>query len=339
MVQVVIQPSYGSAAARRHWADTMDEQVPFAQDPHRAALTESEFDLLIKMHSTGKVEFWGATPNHDKRMGTLQRGDIVLFTGQKRVRAVGEVGITFRNAVFANQMWAEDPDRGSFHNVYSLLNLQPVDVPYSEIWALPSFNEGDNFMGLRFLDATKGGEILEGLRIDPVVAAQQEAQVEIDVAEALAAGTALPTEAVNTTTTTYAKKGGEVLVHRAEALLVQDYIATLGEAKTSRFKTPDGGIADLLVVTTNSVEVIEAKRGSSRALARQALAQLLDYAPWAGKPVDRLAALVPDKPAKSVIELLHRYGVDCIYRTAAGKYTRLEASEQTRSHLRQRWLA
>ncbi|MEU9822956.1 hypothetical protein ACIGG9_27610 [Pseudonocardia alni] len=339
MVQVVIQPAYGNPMARRHWALTLDQQVPFEEEHFRSGLTDSQFDSLIGLHPAGRTEFWGATPNHDKRMDTLQSGDVFLFTGQNRVRAVGEVGISFRNSVFANRMWAEDPKNGSFHNVYSLLNFQHVDIPYSEIWALPSFKTGDNFMGLRFLDAEKSTEILQGLRIESAVAAQQADQAELKVTEALASGKPLPTEAVRTTTTTYLKAATEVLVHRAEALLVQDYAATLNGVATSRFKTPDGGIADLLVATADTVEVIEAKRSSSRTYVRQALGQLLDYAPWAGQPVDRLTVLVPERPADSVVTYLHRYGVDCIFRATPGQYTRLEAPDEARAHLRERWLA
>jgi hypothetical protein len=33
MPQVVIQPSYGSRAARQHWHDTLDQAVEFAKLP------------------------------------------------------------------------------------------------------------------------------------------------------------------------------------------------------------------------------------------------------------------------------------------------------------------
>jgi hypothetical protein len=339
MVQVVIQPSFGNAAARRHWATTLDVEVPYAQGEYRAALADDEFAALEALHPTGEARFWGATSNHDKRMAALSVGDVILFTGQKVVRAVGEVGFSFRNAIFANTLWAPDPDRGSFHNVYSLLTFQKVQVPYEEIWALPSFNTGDNFMGLRFLDEEKGAEILDGLRIDSVVATQQAAQQELALAATLAAGQPMLPEAVNTTTTSYTKTAGTVVVHRAEALLVQEYIATLNGTSTSRFKTPDGGIADLFVIGPEGAEVIEAKRSADRTLVRHALSQLLDYAPHAPKPADRLTALFPEKPSASSIELLHRYGVDCVYRTAPAAFARLAADSGVRSHVQQRWLS
>jgi hypothetical protein len=59
------------------------------------ALTETEYDQLLALHAAGSARFWGATSLHDNRMATLQTGDVVLFTGQDQVRAVGEVGVSF----------------------------------------------------------------------------------------------------------------------------------------------------------------------------------------------------------------------------------------------------
>src|SRR5688500_4285336 len=107
----------------------------------------------------------GATTSHDARMATVQTGNIVLFTGQKLVRGVGEVGYRFRNAGFADTLWNPHVERGSYRNVHSLLDFQATSIPYDEIWDLPGFNVGDNFMGLRFLDTDNSATILAGLRI------------------------------------------------------------------------------------------------------------------------------------------------------------------------------
>ncbi len=130
-----------------------------------------------------------------------------------------------------------------------------------------------------------------------------------------------------------------MVVHRAEALLVQEYTQTLKGAAVSRFKSPDGGIADLFVVDANGAEVIEAKSSTNRAFVRHALSQLLDYAPHAPKPADRLGALFPSKPESSAVDLLRRYGVDCIYRDAPGVFIRIAANDDIRSYVQQRWLS
>ncbi|MGV9387407.1 hypothetical protein ACWDRB_67400 [Nonomuraea sp. NPDC003707] len=169
-------------------------------------------------------------------------------------------------------MWDPHPDRGSWRNVYSLLSFQPTEIPYAEIWDLPGFNPGDNFMGMRFLDEEKGAAIIEGLGIETLTslteAARQEQQVTATLTDP---GTlVIDPEAVNVTHTSYSRSGGTTLVHRAEALLVQHYRATLNGTETRRIRTP-AGITDLYVVTGDRVEIIEAKRSASHAFVRQAL--------------------------------------------------------------------
>jgi hypothetical protein len=165
MTQVVIQPSYGLPRFRRHWADTLDRLVPFTEPRYASALGLAERSALAALHPTGTAHFWGTTAKHDRAMGRLETGDVVLLTGQKHVLAVGELGLPFRNPAFAEALWRPDPDACSWDNVYSLLDLRQVRIPYEAVWALPGFNPGDNFMGLRFLGPEKGDAVLAGLGI------------------------------------------------------------------------------------------------------------------------------------------------------------------------------
>jgi hypothetical protein len=337
VTQVVIQPSYGSAGARRRWGDTLDKPVRFVEPLYAGALGTDQLAELHTVHPFGEARFWGATGKHDKNMSNLTTGDVVLFTGQKHVRAVGEVGISFRNPAFADLLWPPDPESGSWSNVYSLLRFQPVHIPYEEIWDLPGFNQGDNFQSLRFLDEQKGQDILAGLSIETAAAAHQADQQGRLVENTLLGGQVIPPEVINSSLTSYSHSGGTVLVRRAEALLVQEYRGTLYGQPVDRFRAPDGGLTDLYVRGTDGAEIIEAKRGADRTFVRQALSQLLDYAPHSPEPAVRLAALFPTRPADPSIELLHRYGVDCIYRTAPGSFIRLAAPDNVREYMRKRW--
>jgi hypothetical protein len=163
MTQVVIQPSFGPAAFRRHWVDTLDKTVPFGA--FADVLTAAELTALSDLHTSGAAHFWGATAKHDARMGRLTPGDVVLLTGQKHVLAVGEVGHVFRNPAFARAIWRPDPGACNWDNVYSLLALMQLRIPYQAVWALPGFNQGDNFMGLRLLTPAKADAVLAGLGI------------------------------------------------------------------------------------------------------------------------------------------------------------------------------
>ncbi|MFI9723821.1 hypothetical protein ACIHFE_29885 [Streptomyces sp. NPDC052396] len=337
MPLVVIQPSYGSAAARRHWRETLDQEVPFASAPHASALTAAEQEMLRELHPAGQARFWGATGAQDRNMRRLRLGDVVLFTGGKLVRGIGEVGVTLTNADFADTMWTPDPIKGSWHNVYSLLSFQSTEIPYEEIWALPSFNVNDNFMGLRILDGEKADEILQGLGIDTITGEQREIARDIEVAKAIMTGTqVVPVEGVHTTAATYQRDARQIHVNRAESLLTQEYADTLSGVEVERLRTP-AGITDLHVSGPDGTEIIEAKRSGDHKYVRAALGQLLDYAPHSPQPADRLTGLFPDRPASPDIALLHRYGIDCLYRTAPGVFERVEAPAAVREYMRRVW--
>ncbi|WP_053733715.1 hypothetical protein [Nocardia sp. NRRL S-836] len=160
MVQVFIQPSYGTPEARRYGATTLDQAVPFRAADYAGLVDPADLTRLNALHPTGSARFWGATAKHDKRMDTVTTGDVVLLTGRKHVLAIGEVGHSFRNPALARRLWNPDPGKCVWSNVYSLRGYRPTHIPYEEVWALPGFTAGDNFMGLRFLDPAKTAAVL-----------------------------------------------------------------------------------------------------------------------------------------------------------------------------------
>ncbi len=162
VVQVFIQPSYGTPEARRHWADTLARTVPFRE----AGLCPADLARLDAVHPSGRARFWGATAKHDRRMDGVTAGDVALLTGRKHVLAIGEIGCAFRDPAFARHLWRPDPAKCLWSNVYSFRRYWPVRIPYEEIWALPGFNPGDNFMGLRFLAPEKAAVVLAHTAVD-----------------------------------------------------------------------------------------------------------------------------------------------------------------------------
>jgi hypothetical protein len=86
-------------------------------------LTTEQRDQLRALHEDGNARFWGATPAHDGKLADVVTGDVVLFTGQNRVRAIGEVGAIFRNRALADLLWPPQAGGQSWHTVCSLLDL------------------------------------------------------------------------------------------------------------------------------------------------------------------------------------------------------------------------
>jgi len=207
-----------------------------------------------------------------------------------------------------------DPEKGSWLNVYSLIGFEPTAIPYEEIWALDGFNEGDNFMGLRFLDKDKGQVVLDGLRITTATRCADAAAAERALAASLApTGKLVPPESVNVAGTSYEAPLRHVLVNRAEALLVKSYRDSLPpNLEVNRLRLPVG-VTDLHVTGPGLVDVVEAKAGIDHRYVRQALGQLLDYAVHCPQPPTRLTALFPSQPGRADVRLLHRYGIDCVY--------------------------
>jgi hypothetical protein len=162
VVQVFIQPAYGTPDTRRYGAESLERTVDFRA--HAVLLDPDDLARLNALHADGRARFWGAKDKYDRRMDTVTTGDVVLFTGRKHVQAAAEVGHGFRNPAFARRLWNPDPGKCLFSNVYSLRRYRDVGLPYEAIWALPGFTSGDNFMGLRFLDEPKSAAVVALLR-------------------------------------------------------------------------------------------------------------------------------------------------------------------------------
>jgi hypothetical protein len=118
-----------------------------------------------------------------------------------------------------------DERNGSYRNVYCLRSFQPVEIPYEEIWALPGFNAGDVFMGLRILSDERADVVMQAFGITTATAAQQESVLEKAVADRLAhlLGTVVPTESVDTSQTSYQQAEEARLVRRNESQLLEAY--------------------------------------------------------------------------------------------------------------------
>lgn len=340
-MRVLISPSYGSPGTRRHWADTVDQHVDFMAARHDGLLTEEERAELLALHPEGRARFWGATPRHDAKFTDVATGDVVLFTGQNRVRAIGEVGAIFRNRAFADGLWPPKHGEQSWHTVYSLLDVVPADIPYPELNASLGYRTGHNFPGQMVIRGAKARNVLADFLITPGTewdaGSWRASQQRLDAGERDAIRRAAAEE-LRTRRTGYERTRKLIVVERREAELVRAYRRFLIRRghKADRFFCPSG-ISDIYVETADGAEVVEAKSVHDHKHVRQALAQLLDYAPYSPMPAQRLTGLFPESPGPEDIELLHRYGIDCVFRENHDGFRRLPAPEQRRALMRGVW--
>ncbi|AXG80267.1 hypothetical protein [Streptomyces paludis] len=364
-MRVLVSPSYGSSGAQRHWADTIDQEVPFAEPRYDELLTPEQRERLAALHPEKKARFWGARARHEKKMADVTTGDIVLFTGRNQVLAVGEVGAVFRNGALADRLWKPESHEKSWHIVYSLLDFAPSDISYLELNAAIGYKSNHVFPGQLVLRDHQARSVLEEFMITPGTAwspattAPEPSEPSehpslsssrIPIPSPVTNSTpALPArdpvriaaaEEVRTHRTTYERAHGLIVVERHESRLVSEFRQHLiAQGRTPiRFYCPSG-ISDIYVSDTKGTELIEAKSKPTRLHTRQALSQLLDYAPHSPRPVERLGALFPLEPARADVELLHRYGIDVIHREPTSGFRRLPASLERRERMRELWSA
>lgn len=333
MPQVFIQPVFGKAIARKNWAHTVNADIPFTDAPYSDALSPAETSKFTALHPGGRAQFWGSTKTQNRNYDRLATGDIVLFTGQNYVQAVGQVGAITRNPAFGDLLWDPDPDKGSWLNIYSLQGLDRVRIPYKEIWALPGFTRGDNFQGMRPLSPADGRTLIEALKIET---SGSDADPTAEEARRLAllaarAGQVTAAERFSTDGTSYQQPAGTVRVRREESLLITAYRASLPDDPDLTLRTPTG-LADLYAPGPDGALLLEAKSSARHAYVRQALSQLLDYSRFAPDPVVRLAALFPGRPQPEGVALLHHYGIDCIYLDENGSFSTLAAPARQPVH-------
>jgi hypothetical protein len=137
----------------------------------------------------------------------------------------------------------------------------------------------------------------------------------------------VPAESVLTAQTSYNQLARTILVHRAESLLLQAYRNWLGDDSDKRLKVKTG-LTDYYIEREDGAEILEAKGSADHVHVRQALAQLLDYRRFSEKPVARLSALFPQRPGPMSIDLLHDYGIDCVYLNDRDEFVREAAGPQ-----------
>jgi len=161
---VLIAPSYGNRATRERFAHTLADPVNFLDDGLRAALSEAETRELLAEHPDGVARFWGALPSHNGIIDRLRPGDLIVFTGQNRVQAVGTLACKLRNQALAELLWPPDPGAPGWVNVYSVVGFRRlIGTGYPELRRWVGSNERDVFQSARALSPAKSAAVLDGL--------------------------------------------------------------------------------------------------------------------------------------------------------------------------------
>lgn len=338
MTLALLAPCYGNADTRKRFHETLEGSIPFTREPYRSLLAGADLARLEELHPSGEARFWGAIPRHDKPMARLGAGGVVLFVGDKRIKAIGEVGHLFRNKPLADLLWDQHANSSSFVNVYSVLNVRLTDYPITDLWSIEGFTTGDYVYGQRVVDEPRSSRLINAFGISPSTAeAELEARLNA-TAGLVGLGTrVVPVEQTHVDTVWRRIAERQTAHERVEARLVARYRAFRSDVEMSSFVTPGGKRADLYYRDGAEVAVIEAKSLATHGKVREAVAQLLDYAADSPDPVTRLVALFPERPDVEGLVLLHRLGIDCVYRSTDDLFVTEDAPDERRRYMYPVW--
>lgn len=160
-MSVVIQPA-GNPASREHYLDTVESLVNISQYQE---LIGNTFLDLQRVSKNGKTALWGVTPGtNDANVSKYKKlvpGDLVIFTREKKVFASAQITHLFRNKKFAEELWGKDNKNQTWEYMYSLDNIEKLNLTYRELQKAIGSKIGDNFMGFRVLDRPKSEGVLE----------------------------------------------------------------------------------------------------------------------------------------------------------------------------------
>ena len=165
MARILIQPA-GGAGAREHFEVSIAKKVKF--DDHIDVLTSSEYDSLKSDFADGEAAMWGLVPGEKgvnaARWESVTAGDIVLFSGKKKMFAMGRVATKFHNPSFAAKLWGHDSKGQTWEYMYTLVDVKDIDLPYSEFNSTIGDNPNNNHLGFRIVNEEKSARFISYLR-------------------------------------------------------------------------------------------------------------------------------------------------------------------------------
>jgi len=164
MTAVLIQPSGGSAA-QDHYETSIRNKVRFSD--HLDVLLDIEIASLNANFVSGEAAMWGLVPGDSginiSRWDSVSADDLVLFSGKKKMFAMGKVVSKFRNAQLAERLWGRDPKGQTWEYMYTLKDVHEIDIPYADFNSAVGDSPKNNHMGFRILDDEKSARFVQFL--------------------------------------------------------------------------------------------------------------------------------------------------------------------------------
>ena len=108
---------------------------------------------------------WGVTPgatgSNQRKWESMELGATVLFAGDGRIFARGQVAARFRNRALVRLLWDIDPRGDTWEFMHALDQVTPVDIPYSAFNSAVGYKPNNVIQGFTVMDEVRSLAFLE----------------------------------------------------------------------------------------------------------------------------------------------------------------------------------
>jgi hypothetical protein len=173
--KALIQPA-GGQAARRHFANTIEQPVPL--ESLRRFLSADDVAGLERIYPEQQAPTWGITPGKGNvNVSTWQQidaGDVALFVGGGQVFASGLITLKTTNAELAEDLWGTDEEGQTWQYLYFLDRIHRHALPYAEFNEAAGYKQGFIPRGAIVLKEPRSTSVLQLIRPDLLGGGEQE---------------------------------------------------------------------------------------------------------------------------------------------------------------------
>ncbi len=156
--QVVLQPS-ASRESKNNFEKTIANFINITDI--KEFLSKEEFEELSENNNS--LGFWGVRNVSPGPWNRLKEGALVLFFANRRAFAAGKLGKKFINKNLAQHLWGRPAGVEPFKYMYSITDVQTIDLPQSKINKSLQYKENFIVQGFQVLNAEKSSILLSDL--------------------------------------------------------------------------------------------------------------------------------------------------------------------------------
>jgi hypothetical protein len=143
MAQVVLQPASTGLPAECFQATV---ETPVRLSRVLPLLTVADAARIAELHPSGEASVWGVKPGRDSgnipRWERIKPGDIVLFSGNRRIFASAAVTAKARSREAADELWVQRNEKDKSEFLFFLEDVRREDITHASLMHIAGFKPG-----------------------------------------------------------------------------------------------------------------------------------------------------------------------------------------------------